>query len=69
MRPHDHLILRVVVVTYGQSAGNLGREIGMREFLVAVAAAIVIAVVGFFALDAAQRSAETQYHSTTGVRM
>jgi hypothetical protein len=41
----------------------------MREFLVAVAAAIVIAVVGFFALDAAQRSAETQYHSTTGVRM
>jgi hypothetical protein len=41
----------------------------MREFLVAVAAAIVIAVIGYFALASAQRDAEVAYHSTTGVRI
>jgi hypothetical protein len=41
----------------------------MRAFLIAVAAAVVIAVIGFFALNAAQRGAEVAYHSTTGVRI
>jgi hypothetical protein len=41
----------------------------MREFLVAVVVAAVIAVIGFFALDSAQRGADMAYHSTTGVRI
>jgi hypothetical protein len=41
----------------------------MREFLVAVAAAVVIAVVAAVALNSAQRDAQVAYHSTTGVRI
>jgi hypothetical protein len=41
----------------------------MREFLIAVAAAIVIAVIGAVALNSAQNGADVAYHSTTGVRI
>ena len=41
----------------------------MREFLIAVVAAIVIAVIGAVALNSAQHSADVAYHSTTGVRI
>jgi hypothetical protein len=41
----------------------------MREFAVAVLAALVIAVIGAVALNSAQRGADIAYHSPTGVRI
>jgi hypothetical protein len=69
MRQRDHLIPPLVVVTCGQIGRDLGRISEMREFLVAVVAAIVIAGIAAVALNSAQRDAEIAYHSTTGVRI
>jgi hypothetical protein len=63
------LIPPFVVVTCRKIDQKSGRTSGMRAFLIAVAAAIVIAVIGAVALNSAQHSADVAYHSTTGVRI
>jgi hypothetical protein len=69
MRQRDHLILPLVVVTCAQIDWEFGEDIEMRAFVVAVAVALVIAVIGAVALNSAQRSADIAYHSPTGVRI
>ena len=69
MRQRDHLIPPLVVVTLRQFRWKFGEDIEMREFLVAVVAAVVIAVVAVVGLNSMQQDVEMAYHSSTGTRI
>jgi hypothetical protein len=67
MRQLNGLIPVAAPLTINPSYGSGGFEI-MREFLASVVAALVIAVIGMYALDPAWRSADKAY-TTTGTRL